>query len=106
MFILFLEFDNSEEARELQRSQKPILNPRSLTKLLAVCDGTKDDFLRKWPKQCNPDKLSMVDRILANYRDIDNKANSVFNSDDDDLPDFMKGPSHWDKISGKINDEF
>ena len=51
----------------------------------------------------------MAERILANYKDIDNKANSVFKGnmdDDDDLPDFMKGPSNWDKISGKINDEF
>lgn len=98
-------FDNGEEAKQLQKERKPILNPRSLTKLLTMCNGTKKNFLQKWNAQCNPNKKKMAERILAQYKDIDNKANSVF-KDNDSMPAFMRGPSVYDKLKNSFDDEF
>lgn len=97
-------FDDSNEAAEAQREQNSPLNPRSLSKLLEYCDGTKEDFLASWNDQCNPDKKGMAERILANYQDVEDKANSVFKKSDtgDVKPAFMQGPSAWDKISKEL----
>lgn len=96
-------FDDSNEAEEAQRNQVSPLNPRSLSKLLELCDGTKDDFLALWNGQCNPDKKGMAERILANYQDVENKANSVFKKKDSEVkPAFMQGPSAWDKINKEL----
>lgn len=106
------EFDDAISAADAQRNQVSPLNPRSLAKLLELCDGTKDDFLDLWDGQCNPAKKSMAERILANYKDVENKANSVFNTssdtaanDDEEVPEFMKGPSLWDKVQQELKNQ-
>ena len=53
-------------------------SPRNLTLLLDNSDGTKDSVLKLWNKYCNSLQASVIKRILSNYKDIDNKANSVF----------------------------
>ena len=44
-----------------------------------MSDGTKKDFLMWWNSACNPAKKGIMETILSNYKDVDNKANSVFN---------------------------
>lgn len=96
-------FDDQNEAAEAQSEQFSPLNPRSLSKLLELSDGTKDDFLALWNGQCNPAKKGMAERILANYKDVEDKANSVFKKKGEDVtPAFMRGPSAWDKISKEL----
>lgn len=94
------KFDGPEEVMEAQSLSLPALNYRSLTNLLMDCDGTKKDFLDQWDTDVNPAKHEMAERILANYTDKDDKANSVFKGDD--RPAFMRGPSIWDKIKNNI----
>ena len=55
------------------------LNPRSLTNLLYTSNGTKEDFLKKWNQFCNSLDYTMAERILKNYKDIDDKANDALN---------------------------
>lgn len=98
------KFDDSNEAAEAQQEQVSPLNPRSLSKLLEFCDGTKDDFLDLWNGQCNPAKKGMAERILSNYQDVEDKANSVFKKNGEEIkPAFMRGPSAWDKVSKELS---
>lgn len=53
------------------------LNYRSLTNLLEMSDGTKEDFLALWDDMVNPLKKDMAELILADYVDVKDKANSV-----------------------------
>ena len=38
------------------------------------CDGTKDDFLDIWSHYCNPNKKKIIETILKEYKDVDDKA--------------------------------
>ena len=40
-------------------------------------DGTKDDFIRAFKEKCNPDQVKVIEDILKNFKDIDDKANQV-----------------------------
>lgn len=55
-----------------------ITSSRTFTNLLMACDGTKKDFLDKWDAFCNPSQKDIIERILRDFKDINNKANSVF----------------------------
>lgn len=72
------EFDSPETEQKAYENQVGILNPRSLKIALDASDGTKDDFIKEYPKACGPEQLQKIKLILSNYKDIDNKANSVF----------------------------
>lgn len=96
-------FDSEEEEAELSDTSDSALNYRSLTQLLNNCDGTKEDFLNKWPRFCNPHKTEMVEDILDDYLDyddsddegyfdIDDKANSVFENP------LKQNRSIWDDV--------
>lgn len=54
-------------------SYKP-LNYRSFKLAMDRCDGTKDDFLDIWSHYCNPNKKKIIETILKEYKDIDDKA--------------------------------
>lgn len=54
-------------------SYKP-LNYRSFKLAMDRCDGTKDDFLDIWSHYCNPDKKKIIETILKEYKDVDDKA--------------------------------
>lgn len=97
-------FDSKEDMRN--SSNKLITSPRSLTRLLTGCDGTKDDFLAKWNECCNSNKRKTVEIILDNYEDIDDKANDalrqgpgdIFADDEETLMDKLK------KLIPELND--
>ena len=71
-------FDDAEDIAQAQESQTNILNPRSLEQCLSISDGTKKSFLRWWDRTCNPSKKGVIENILQDYKDVENKANSVF----------------------------
>lgn len=96
------EFDGPEEEARCKINQVSALNPRSLSKLLTDCNGTKDNFLAKWNKYCNPDKKQLVELILSDYTDIEDKANSVFNVDDSQIGFKKKEKTAWDDISSAL----
>lgn len=71
------QFDGDEEEEEAQDRGTPVLNARSLTNLLHASKGKKESFLRKWSSFCNPDKYGIVEDILSDYVDVDDKANDA-----------------------------
>jgi hypothetical protein len=80
------DVDKDEEEHEDEDMFRP-LTYRTLKLALDDCDGTKADFLDIWPDFINRDKLPMAERILNNYVDVKDKANSVFQDEEDEEED-------------------
>ena len=89
------KFDDNEDIAAAAEAGDSILSPRSLTRCLEMSDGTKSDFLSIWDSMCNPNAKGTVERILANYQDIDDKANSIFKKD---LPFKNSGSANFKKL--------
>jgi hypothetical protein len=88
-------FDSKEDARN--SANKLGTSPRSLTRLLTGCDGTKEDFLAKWNECCNSNKKKMVEVILSDYVDVKDKANdalqagkSIFGDQEESIMDKIR----------------
>lgn len=101
------KFDNEMDIdKSIEMGNKGTLSPRTLANLLNVCDGTKEDFLRKFNSECNSLDKPMVERILNNYQDIDDKANDALKhkggkkqAEIDDTEDpFQSKSSAWDEL--------
>lgn len=99
-------FDDTEDIQvghdKLDYNYHP-LNYRSLTSLLNMCDGTKDDFLDLWSSMVNPLKKSTVEGILANYVDVDDKANDALKTETDSQV-FKKKLNPLDALKNKYPD--
>lgn len=78
------------------------LNYRSLTNLLELCDGTKDDFLELWNSEVNALKKSTADTILKDYKDVADKANEVL-QDKSESEVFKKREGAWEKVLDFLN---
>lgn len=96
------KFDTQEDEDRAAEYDGPILNQRTFTKLLELSDGTKEDFLARWNGLCNRDKKPMVERILANYEDVQDKANDVLKQGTESDVFKKKEDSQWDKIKDFI----
>lgn len=77
------DIQRSHDAEDRGAGNGLILNPRSFTNLLHYCDGTKDDFLDLWNDYCNSLDKSMVETILRDYKDVNDKANDALKNDTD-----------------------
>ena len=88
-------------AKDKQNGQTKHLSPRTFEAAINNCDGTKADLLKVWSKNCGQSSYSMVERILKNYKDIDDKANSVF-KDEEEEEIFKKPQSNMDKIWAEL----
>ena len=75
-------YDSAIDIEENQDnpSYKP-LNYRSFKMALDYSDGTKDDFLDVWNHYCNSKKKRVIEDILGDYIDIDDKANAALKDD-------------------------
>lgn len=91
-------FDDDEEEANAKLSGESSLNPRTLTETLLSCDGTKEDFLNIYMQKCNPDKFDMVEGILEEYVDVDDKANDALKYGDEN-PFAQRQQNLWDKLS-------
>ncbi len=94
-------FDNDEEEADAKLEGEASLNPRTLTETLLASDGTKDDFLHIYMQKCNPAKFDMVESILEDYVDVDDKANDALKYGDED-PFAKREKSIWDNISAAL----
>ena len=56
------------------------LNSRTFEALLDVCDGSKKKFLQEWDHWSNNLKKKAAERVLANYKEIDDKATQALNN--------------------------
>lgn len=72
----FDDFSDIKDSKE--NGNGLILTPRTFEMCLTSCDGTKDDFLKKWNLICNSERYDDIKDILSNYVDKQDKANSVF----------------------------
>lgn len=79
-------------------SYKP-LNYRSFKLALDYSDGTKQDFLDIWSHYCNPEKKKIIETILKDYKDIDDKATQAI-KDDSESSVFSKVQSNRSKLKG------
>lgn len=73
------------------------LNYRSLTELLDTSDGTKQDLLDLWSEIVNPRKKNVAELILANYKDVEDKANAAL-ADGTESEVFAKKVSLSDRL--------
>ena len=73
----FDTMESEEEAGEDDTWNGLTTSPRNLTLLLKDTNGTKDDFIKKWNSHCNNLHLGQVKMALANYVDVENKANDA-----------------------------
>lgn len=96
------DYDTPEEEEEAHEHQYPVLNNRSFTNLLEASDGTKEDFLDLWDSFCNPRKKSSVERILANYKDVEDKANDALKGGTQSEIFGKSQPSDYDKIMAAL----
>lgn len=56
-------------------------SPATFTDLLENSNGTKDDVIREWNNYCSYEKKDMIEDILRDYKDIDDKANDAIKDD-------------------------
>lgn len=77
----FDDFADAQEARDHGNGRTTM--PRSLTNALNACDGTKASFLKSARRILNSLRYDMIETILADYRDVDDKANSVLKTKTD-----------------------
>lgn len=97
------DFDDSEDiAKSKEDGNGLALNYRTLTNLLYGSDGTKEDFLDKWNDYTNSLKKSMAERILKNYKDIDDKANAALKQGTESSV-FRSEKSNWEKIQAALD---
>lgn len=95
-------FDSKADIRKISPDDyRNPLNPRTLDYIIMNCDGTKEGFLEEFKERCaSPEKYELMETILANYKDIDDKANDALKDEvvfkksspksaKDDLKDFL-----------------
>lgn len=97
------KFDDRRDIEQTKETGNGIaLNYRTLTNLLKGCNGTKEDLLNKWNQYTNSLKFKMAERILSNYKDVDDKANDALKrGTESDV--FKKQTSNYDKIKGVLD---
>ncbi len=99
------EFDNKEDIERVMDEGNGLpLNYRTLTAVLTNSDGTKEDFLNKWNEFTNNLKKKMVERILSNYRDVDDKANQAL-KDKTESEVFKSKKSTFDTLMDLLDSE-
>ena len=73
-----LTYDSEVEVLDNQDDENYIpLNYRSFKKALDESDGTKKDFLDLWSDFCNYKKKGLIQTILSDYVDVQDKANDA-----------------------------
>lgn len=99
------DFDNRADIEKSKEEGNGLaLNYRTLTNLLTGSDGTKEDFLAKWNEYANSLKKKSVERILINYKDIDDKANAAL-KDGTESTIFGKAGSDFDRILKALDED-
>lgn len=77
------DIEKAKQAKYENNGNGLYLNNRSFTNCLETSEGKKDKFIDNWNKHCNSLKKKTVEEILKDYKDVDDKANSVFNQKSD-----------------------
>lgn len=108
----YFSWDTLEDEAYCTEHGVSSLSPRSFSAVIEASQGKKDMLLKQWPKLCNPDKLDMVEQILTNYKDVDDKANDAlkykggFLDDDDEGETILNQETVYDKLMKQSNNVF
>ena len=81
-------FDDTEDIRKAlddPNGNQLLLNPRTLTNCLLGSRGDSKVFIARWNSYCNSHKKQMIVDILKDYKDVNDKANSVFDNPSDSV---------------------
>lgn len=70
-----------EEEKMSDDSRFRPTTPRHLEIAISSSDGTKEGLLRVWSRSCDYRQKKVIEDILRNYTDVQDKANSVFNTE-------------------------
>lgn len=95
------EEEEEDNIDEIQRGTFKPLNFRSLHYALELSRGKKDLLLKKWGMAVTKDKLGMIQNILTDYVDIDDKATQAL-EDPSESEVFAKTKLNMDKIKAKF----
>lgn len=76
----YFKFDppNVEEEairRNAMGENVQVCSPRQVEAAIQASEGKKDKLLQNWERLCGPMSYGMVESILADYTDVDDKAN-------------------------------
>lgn len=93
----------SKEEKMVDDPDFKATNFRSFKELLDKSDGTKEDFLKRWPAFCDYTQKKTIEDILKNYKDIDDKANDALKQGSKSKV-FQKTLSNWEKVQQLINE--
>ena len=97
-------YDTPDEVIDLHDDPSWVpLNYRSFKKLLDETNGTKKDFLDNWNDYCNYKKKGLVQTILSDYVDVEDKANDALKGGTQSSV-FGKNLSNMDKLFNKFGD--
>lgn len=92
-----------DEEEHLDDESYQSLSPRSFTDALENSDGTKAGLLREWNGYCNYEKKHVIEDILNDYVDINDKANAALERDTaSDV--FKKSANNMSKLRGKYHE--
>lgn len=81
-------FDDTQDIRKAlddPNGNQLLLNPRTLTNCLLGSRGDSKVFIARWNSYCNSHKKQMIVDILKDYKDVNDKANSVFDNPSDSV---------------------
>lgn len=95
------EFDNPETIDRVSENDEKLLSARTLVMALNASEGKKDLLLKYWADAVNNESKPMIQRILANYKDADDKANAALDNDTESEL-FGKKASSMDKIRNTL----
>lgn len=85
----------------MQKGRWTPLNYRSLHLALEASDGKKDKLLRIWNQFAAREKKSMIETILSDYEDVQDKATDAI-SDPSESDVFAKTKTNREKLKAKF----
>lgn len=97
------EEDEDEYFEEMQRGRWIPLNYRSLHQALEASDGKKAKLLRIWNQFAARDKKGMIENILSDYVDVQDKANDALKYGSESNV-FAKSKTNIEKLKAKFAD--
>lgn len=84
-------FDSVKQRADNQElGQNKHLSPRTFEAAINNSNGTKEDLLDVWSANCGATSKPMIERILKDYKDIDDKANDALASHESESDIFNK----------------
>jgi len=96
------QFDDNESTTEMERNHYgEAVNPtnsRTFFSNLEACDGTKEDFLAQWNSHCNPDQKNVIETILADYENVEDKATQALEQHETRSDVFKKAETGADRL--------